>query len=423
MTGGINKLTAVAVQKTKEPGYYGDGGGLWLQLSKLGGKSWAFRFTIHGKRREMGLGPVHTVTLAEARDQATELRKQIRAGIDPIEQRKTDKGQAATLAAKSAKTFKECAAAYIDAQRAGWSNPKHAAQWQNTLATYAHPTLGQLPVAAVDTELVLKVLRQASGNAQKPTLWEGKNETANRVRARIENILDWAKFKGYREGENPARWRGHLDKELPPPRKVKKVKHHAALPFAEMGAFMTDLRKREGIAARALEFAILTAARSSEVREATWDEINLAAKLWTVPAERIKARKLHRVPLSARAVTLLKALPRIQGCDFVFPGSQGRALSENTLGEVLARMGRDDITAHGTARSSFKDWARSCTTYSDEVSELALAHVNNDETRAAYARDELLPLRTNLMDDWTKYCNTKPKTTSGKVVPFKRKRA
>ena len=345
MAGGLNKLSAITVQKAKKPGYYGDGGGLWLQISKLGGKSWVFRFTMNGKAREMGLGPVHTITLAEARMKALECRKAVIEGRDPIEERKANHARAKLEAAKS-KTFEECANAYIEANRTCWKNPKHVQQWQNTLATYVFPKIGHLSVAAIDTGLVLSVLQQETGE-DKAQLWYAKTETASRLRGRIESILDWASFRGFREGENPARWKGHLEHELPARNKVQKVEHHAALPYVDVGAFMADLRQREGISARALEFAILTATRSGEVRGATWGEIDLKTKFWTIPAERMKAQKEHCVPLSDAAVKLLAALPRIVGNDYVFPATRGGMLSDMALTAVLRRMEHGDLTQHG----------------------------------------------------------------------------
>lgn len=403
MAGGINKLSAVAVQKAKEPGYYGDGGGLWLQISKLGGKSWVFRFTMHGKAREMGLGPVHTVTLAEARMKALECRKIVAEGRDPIEERKAKEARAKLEAAKT-KTFEECANAYIEANRAGWKNEKHVQQWQNTLATYAFPKIGQLPVAAIDTGLILNVLQQETGE-DKAQLWHAKTETASRLRGRLESILDWAAFRGYREGENPARWKGHLEHELPARSKVQKIEHHAALPYAELGAFMVELRKREGLSARALEFAILCASRSGEVRGATWAEIDLPGRIWTVPAERMKAGKEHRVPLSDEAVKLLEALPRIVGNDYVFPAPRGGQLSDMALTAVLRRMDRGGLTQHGF-RSTFRDWAGETTAYPREVCEHALAHKLADGVEAAYQRGDLLAKRARLMADWARYCGT-----------------
>jgi len=403
MAGGINKLSALTVQRAKESGYYGDGGGLWLQISKLGGKSWVFRFTRHGKTREMGLGPVHTVSLAEARDKALEHRKIVADGRDPIDERRADQDQARLEAAKR-KTFAECAAAYIEANRAGWKNEKHAAQWQSTLSNYAYPTLGPLPVGSIDTDRVLAVLMQEikDGDSVAP-LWHTKTETASRLRGRIESVLDWASFRGYREGENLARWKGHLEHELPARSKIQTVKHHAALPYAQLSQFMADLDKRDGASARALQFSILTAARSGEVRGASWDEIDLSGRVWTVPEHRMKARREHRVPLSDEAIRLLHKMPRVVGCTFIFSAPTGRMLSDMALTSVLRRMGRSDLTQHGF-RSTFRDWAGETTAYPREVCEHALAHKLADGVEAAYQRGDLLAKRALLMRDWGKFC-------------------
>lgn len=403
MARGINKLSALTVQRAKEPGYYGDGGGLWLQISKLGGKSWVFRFTRHGKTREMGLGPTHTVSLAEARDKALEHRKTVADGRDPIDERKAGQIQARSDTAKR-KTFAECAAAYIEANRAGWQNEKHASQWQSTLRTYAYPTLGDLFVSSIDTDRVLAVLMQAvkDGDDEAP-LWHAKTETASRVRGRIESVLDWASFRGYRDGENPARWKGHLEHELPARSKVQKVKHHAALPYQQIALFMMALRKRDGTSARALEFSIFTAARSGEVRGATWDEIDFSARVWTIPGQRMKARREHRVPLSDEAIQVLKKMPRIAECDYIFPAPRGGVLSDMALTSVLRRMGRSDLTQHGF-RSTFRDWAGETTTYPREVCEHALAHQLADGVEAAYQRGDLLMKRSQMMHDWGRFC-------------------
>lgn len=405
MAGGINKLSAVAVQRMKEPGYYGDGAGLWLQISKLGGKSWVFRFTFNGKAREMGLGPVHTVSLAEARAKAAAQRKLVADGIDPISERKAAQ-DAAKQAEANAKTFADCAAAYIAAHRDGWKNPKHVDQWTNTLETYAYPFIGQLSAAAVDTALVMRVLQQPTkvDDEEKP-LWHCKTETASRLRGRIESVLDYAAVHGYRNGENPARWKGHLAMLLPARSKVQKVEHHAALPYVEMGAFMVELRKREGITARALEFALLTAARSGEVRGATHSEFDLDARIWTIPAERMKMKKEHRVPLSDAAIALLKSVPKVDDCEYKFPSPRGGMLSDMSLTAVLKRMGRGDLTQHGF-RSTFRDWAGETTAYPREVIEHALAHQLKDKAEAAYQRGDLLAKRARLMGDWTTYCAT-----------------
>ena len=344
----------------------------------------------------MGLGSLITVSLAEARELALDCRKLRLAGIDPITAR-ADQRQQIKLEAARALTFRECAEAYIAANKAGWSNPKHAAQWSATLSTYAYPVMGDLPVAAIDVALVMKVL---------DPIWSTKNETASRLRGRIERVLDWASVQGYRDGANPARWRGHLDHLLPRPSKVQRVKHHAALPYADIPAFMLQLRQQKGMAALALEFAILTVTRTGEVIGATWDEIDLDQAVWMIPAERMKAKREHRVPLSAPALAILRALQTVRQNRFVFPGGKrGRGLSNMAFLTLLHRMGCSDLTAHGF-RSTFKDWATERTEFPNEVSELALAHAVGDKVEAAYRRGDLLDKRRNLVDIWAQYCNS-----------------
>ncbi len=394
----VDKLSALAVARAKEPGYYGDGAGLYLQVSRSGTKSWIFRFTIGGRQREMGLGALHTIPLALAREKARESRVNLLAGIDPLEARNADK-LAAALDRARAMTFEQCAAAYIAAHRGSWKSAKHAAQWESTLATYAAPVIGSMPVAAVDTALVVKVLQP---------LWKEKTETATRLRGRIESILDWATVSKFRVGENPARWRGHLDNLLADPSKVTRVSHHAALPWTDVGPFMMDLREREGIAARAVEFGILTAARSGEVRGATWAEIDLDAALWTVPAERMKGGREHRVPLSKRTMEILETAPRTG--DYIFPGSRANSpLSDMSLTAVLRRMGRPEITMHGF-RSTFRDWCSESVgnTFPREVCEHALAHSLPDKVEAAYRRGDLIEKRKVLMQVWADYCSVAP---------------
>ena len=286
------KLTALGVARLKTPGMYGDGHGLWLQVSGTGGKSWIFRFKIAGRAREMGLGSAHTFSLAEARERARECRKLTADGLDPVEIRKGKRQEAALEVAKAI-TFRTCAEAYMEAHKAGWRSGKHAVQWPSSLQNHVYPVIGDLPVQAIDTGLVMKVLEP---------IWTTRSETATRVRARIESVLDWATTHGYRRGENPARWRGHLQNLLPKRSRVKRVQHYAALPFKQMPAFMIDLRAQNSVSARALEFVILTAVRSGEATGALWSEIDLKAGIWTVPAERMKAGVEHRVPLSAPAL-------------------------------------------------------------------------------------------------------------------------
>lgn len=393
-------LAAYHLRRLKAPGLHSVGGvaGLYLQIQSESARSWILRVKVGDRRRDFGLGRYPDVTLEQARDRAREMRQQVWQGIDPIAAR--DAAQAALRTAEAKRlTFDQAALQCWRARSQEFKNDKHAKQWLNTLTIYVSPSLGNLPVGDIELPHIVKVLEP---------IWTTKTETATRVRQRIESVLSWAKVNEFRSGDNPARWKGNLEHALPKPSKVKKVEHHAALPWQDMGAFMVDLRQREGMGAKALEFAILTAARSGEVRGATWDEIDFKSKVWTVPAERMKAGKQHRVPLSEPAIKLLKALPRLEGSPYVFPAVRGGVLSDMSVSAVTRRMGLD-VVPHGF-RSSFKDWCRTSTAYPDEVSELALAHVNSDATRAAYARDELLPQRKQLMADWAKYCGTDRKS-------------
>jgi integrase len=411
MARETNKLTALRVGRAKKPGHYGDGGGLYLQVAASGAKSWVFRFRDGGKLREMGLGATHTTSLAEARDAASACRKARRDGIDPIEARKASRLQAKLDEAK-AMTFKACAEAYIEAHRAGWRNPKHAAQWPSTLMSYVYPILGGLPVQAIDTALVIKAVEP---------LWTSKTETASRVRGRIESVLDWATARGYRRGENPARWRGHLENLLPKKSKVARVEHHAALPYSEVGAFMVELGRQEGIAAAALEFLILTAARTGEVIGAQWDEVDMVQRVWTVPAERMKGGREHRVPLSAPALAIVEKMAAIRQSDFLFPGGKAnRPLSSMAFLMMLRRMGRVDLTAHGF-RSTFSDWCAERTAFPTEVREMALSHAIDNKVEAAYRRGDLFEKRRQLAEAWAKFCAA-PVTGDAKVVPLQRHR-
>jgi integrase len=397
------------VEQVKKPGYYGDGGGLILRVADSGSKVWLFRYKTQGRVREMGLGPIRDVSLAEARESAREARRLRRAGIDPIDA-KRQRQAAARLDAAKMITFSQCAAAYIENHRAAWTNGKHAAQWEATLRTYAYPAFGNLPVAAVDTALVIKVL---------DLIWSKKPETASRLRGRIEAVLDFAKVRGYRDGENPARWKGHLKEALPAVSKLRKIKHHAALPYAEMGAFMVDLRARESGAAAALEFAILTAARTGEVIDARWSEIDMTTGIWTIPAGRMKAGVEHRVPLSEQALAVLRRAAAGKVNNVVFSGQKpGRALSNMALLMMLRRMGRDDITAHGF-RSTFRDWAAERTTFAREVVEAALAHTVGNKVEAAYRRSDLFEKRRPLMQQWGSFCDQQVADDSTTVVPLR----
>jgi len=381
-----------------KPGRYADGGGLYLQVGPTGGKSWLVRYMRHGKAHQMGLGALAALTLAEARNKAADVRRLLVNGVDPLEARRVEM---ASERAKTAHgmTFSQCAAAYITAHREGWRNPKHRQQWENTLATYAEPVFGALPVAAIDLPLVMKVLEP---------IWKEKPETASRLRGRIETILDWATVRGFRQGENPARWRGHLDKLLPARSKVAIVEHHAALPYAEIARFMAELRQRNAVAARALEFLILTASRTSETLEAVWPEIDLKNKVWTIPAERMKAGRDHRVPLAPQAVAVLTEMAALRGreSEWVFPGTRPkRPLSSMALLMLLRRMDWPDLTAHGF-RSTFRDWTSETTAFPSEVAEAALAHAVADKVEAAYRRGDLFDKRRDLMEAWAAFCQT-----------------
>lgn len=386
------ELQALTVSKLTMPGLHFVGGVQGLALQVTGGsRSWLLRANIGGKRRDMGLGPYPEVTLAQARDKAREARELIRQGVDPIARQQAAQS-ALRAAVAEALTFKECAEKYIKAHRAGWKDAKHAQQWENTLAQHAYPSMGGVLVRDVKLPQVLAVLEP---------LWTTTNETAVRLRGRIELVLDWATARGLREGPNPARWRGHLDKLLPKPSKANNREHHTALPVAEVGAFMVRLRAAEGMGARALEFAILTAARSGEVRGATWAEMDLAAKVWTVPADRMKAGKEHRVPLSTEALALLGELPRGKPDEPVFKAPRGGVLSDMTLSAVLRRM---DVQAvpHGF-RSTFRDWAAERTSYPRDAAEMALAHAIGDKVEAAYRRGDLFEKRRLMMAEWAQF--------------------
>lgn len=386
------ELSAAEVRRIKAPGLHAVGGVPGLCLKVGGGRSWILRTRISGKRRHIGLGSYPAVTLSAARDRARDIEVKIFSGRDPIAER-----QALQIALKAEQirrlpffdAARQCYAARVNTFR----NKKYRKDWIASLERYAFPMLGEMPVADIGLPEVLAVI--------KP-IWYTRTETATRVRQRMESVLSWAIVSGYRQGNNPARWEGNLSEVLPAPGKIKKVSHYRALPWREVPAFMAALRKRQGMAALALEFAILTAARSGEVRGALWDEIDTKARLWTVPGERIKAGKIHRVPLSQAALAVLSRIPRTEDNPLIFPAPRGGKLSDMTLSAVCKRM-NVEATPHGF-RSSFKDWARSVTAYADEISELALAHVNSDATRAAYARDELLPQRARLMTDWAKFC-------------------
>lgn len=398
MARQVNKLTARSVTAISKPGRHSDGGGLYLMVNASGSKQWLFLFRWQGKLKEMGLGGLSSVPLSAAREAAAEARKAVAAGQNPIDLRKT-----AVSAAANVVTFGAFADELVGDIKSGFRNEKHRWQWRHTLEVYA-ASLRPLPIADVGTEHVLKVLQP---------LWKTKQETASRLRGRIERVLDAAKAKGLRSGENPARWRGHLDKLLPRRQKLQRG-HHPAMPYPDVPAFIVELRKREAVAALMLEFTILTAARSGEVVGAKWDEIDRKAKLWTVPASRMKAGKEHRAPLSARALEILDAAEVLRReDDYVFPGPRkGKPHSNMAMLALLKkRMKLEDITVHGF-RSSFRDWAGERTTFPREVAEAALAHVVGDEVERAYRRGDALEKRRKLMDAWAKFVGTKPATNA-----------
>ena len=403
-----NKLTQMQVARLKEPGYHGDGAGLWLKVTAQGSKSWILRYTFQRREKWTGLGSYPVVTLADAREKALMLKRQILQGTDPVQQRREAMAQAAADSAKTV-DFDWCATQYIAAHKAGWKNPKHADQWVSTIKTYASPIIGKLNVDQVDTPHVMKVLEP---------IWGTKAETASRLRGRLEAVLDWATVRKYRTGENPARWKGHLDTLLPARSKVARVQHFAALPWKDVGAFMKELSGQAGIGALALKFAILTAARSGEVRGMTWDEVDLDDHLWIVPAVRMKAGREHRIPLTPPAVALLKELMPLRKPEesIVFPSIRDRKpLSDMTLTAVLRRMGRTDMTVHGF-RSTFRDWAAEATDYPAEMAEMALAHTVSNKVEAAYRRGDMFDKRLKMMNDWASMCLSPPPPT-GQAAP------
>jgi integrase len=401
----LGRLSASAITRLAKRGRYADGGGLVLQVAEGGTRSWLFRWERDGRERQMGLGAAHTLSLGEARELARECRKAVLAGRDPIEERRSERIQRKVERARGA-TFRECAKQYLATHEATWKNEKHRKQWRSTLATYVLPTVGDLPLPAIDTVLVLKCLE---------SIWSSKPETASRVRGRIETVLNWATARGLRQGDNPARWRGHLDKLLPPRSRVRAIQHHAALPYAEIPAFMGELRARESISARALELTILTATRTGEVIGARWPEFDLAARVWTVPPERMKATREHRIPLSDRAIAVLAALPRERGNAFVLLGvGSGKPLSNMAMLELMRDM-RPGYVPHGF-RSTFRDWAAERTNFQNHIVEAALAHVISDKVEAAYRRGDLFDKRRRLMDAWAAFC-AKPASDSV-VVAF-----
>jgi integrase len=406
MAKTVNQLTAKKVEKLSTPGMYADGAGLYLQVTGEEAKSWLFRYSLRGKAREMGLGPLRKVSLASARRKAAECHKLLEAHVDPIEHRAKARAAAALANAQNI-TFEESADRYIAIRRAGLKNAKHGKQWKTTIEDYAYPVLRKLQVRDIDVGLIHRVLEP---------IWTTKPETAGRVRGRIEKILGWAKANNYREGENPARWRDNLDHMLPKLSEVRKVRHHPALPYAELPAFLAKLRQEEGAAARALEFAILTASRTEEILLATPAEINKKEKLWTVPAEHMKLKREHLVPLTERALQVLDCASN----SYLFPSptSSDKHLSNMAMLNLLDRMGYGHVTTHGF-RSTFKDWARDRTRFENFVSEAALAHASGDEIEAAYARSDVIEKRRKLMADWAAFCESPPTAKKNNVMALR----
>lgn len=421
-------LTELKIKHAK-PGYWLDGDGLYLQVSPSGAKSWIYRFQLNGKRREMGLGSLADVSAKDARRRAAEARALVHSKIDPLEHRKQQAQVAAARAAQiaaGAVTFKKVSLEYIEANQAGWKNAKHAKQWRSSLSAHAYPVMGDTPVGAIDTAMVLEVLNP---------IWLTKTETATRLRGRIEQVLSYAKVKGYRSGENPAAWRGHLDNVLPKPGKIAPHTPQPALPYDRMSEFMGELRQREGVSVLCLEFVILTACRSGEALNAKWSEIDEEKGVWTVPADRMKASKEHRVPLSDAALAVLEDAKKVRQGEYIFPGVRsGKPMTDMALTALVKRMDDDQvkngavrwldvksgrrIVTHGF-RSSMRDWAAEATHYPGEMAEMALAHAVGNKVEAAYRRGDMFEKRRQMMADWAAWCEPKP----GNVVPIRGKKA
>jgi integrase len=399
----LNRLSTLKVARAKQPGMYADGGSLYLRVADGGSKQWVFRYSANGRLRDMHLGPVHTLTLAEARERATDARKLRLDGIDPLTHKRA-RAAALRAADAGAMTFKQCAEGFIKDNEREWTSAVHRDQWQQSLRAYVYPVLGSLPVFAIDTPLVLRVI--------KP-LWERAPVTASRVRGRIENVLGWATVHHYRSGSNPAVWKGLLEHALPSPASGG-VEHHAALPYESVGAFMATLRRQDSVAARCIEFITLTAARSGEVLNATWDEVD--GSMWIVPASRMKGGREDRVPLSGAGHAVLKGMRAIRDSDYIFPGRfQGRPVGHAVVRRLAKQAAGADITVHGL-RSTFRDWAAECTSFPREVAEIALAHTVGTDVERAYQRSDLFEKRRRLMDAWAEFC---AKTDDDrKVVPI-----
>lgn len=408
MARGIHRLSAVGIKAKTKPGHYADGGGLYLQVSKWGTQSWVFKFTLSGKTRGMGLGPIHTYSLAEVRIKVAELRKAVAEGRDPIEERKIALAQ--NDADESHKmTFRQAIERTLSKKEDEFKSDKHRKQWRATLDTYAAPVLGDMWVSDITNADVLRVLEP---------IWTTKTETASRLRGRIEAVLSQATVAGYRTGDNPARWAGNLKELLPKPSAVAEKRNQPAMAVTDLPTWFVALRRRDGICARALEFLSLTAARSGEVRGATWSEIDLEAKQWVVPKERMKAKREHRVPLTDDVVSLLRAMPRIEGSDYVFPAARGGMLSDMALSSVMRRMQGSATTSGGAGwldprsgrpavphglRSTFRDWAAE-KGYERDMAEIALAHTVGSEVERAYRRSDVIERRRAMMAAWAATC-------------------
>jgi integrase len=429
-------LTAKKIARLRQqPGRYIDGGdlgrGLYLQIASEKAASWLLRYERSGRERWLGLGSLADFTLKEARARAKQNRQLLADGIDPLEQKKADKATKA-LAATRAITFKEAAQAYFDQHEKKWRSAKHRKQFLSTLQEYAFPKIGAHPVADIDTGAVLRVLEQKHKNYPDQPLWEAIPETASRVRGRIETVLDWATTRGYRKGDNPARWTGHLDNVLPARSEIQKTEHHPAVAYSNLADFMAALRERKSVSARALEFLILCAARTGAVIGATRDEIDFEQKIWSVPPARAESKisgdEPRRIPLSDRAIEILNALPREQGNPYLFiGGNAGCGLSNMAMSELMKDMAFASTTPgrlavpHGF-RSTFKDWCSECTAYPNFVSEAALWHAVADKVEAAYRRGDLFNKRRKLMNEWARYCSTAPRVASAGVVPLRSQR-
>lgn len=392
------ELSSLTVKRLTQKGLHAVGGtdGLHLQINENGAKSWILRIRIGNRRRDIGLGGFPKVSLSEARESARRIHQDVQQGIDPVQERKEKR--AAQQASKAAEvTFKKAAEQFIATKSTEWKGKKQKQVWENSLSEYAYPVVGNLQIRNIELSHIVKILEP---------IWKDKTETAVRLRGRIENILDWATVRNYRTGENPSRWKGHLDKILPNPAKLKKKVHFPALPLNQVKKFMTSLNQKDGFGSQALAFLILTVARSGEVRGAKWDEINFSSKVWTIPASRMKAGKEHRIPLSDAAVKILQSQPRHDGVDYIFPALRGGMLSDTTLLAVMRRM---NVTAvpHGF-RSTFRDWVAEHTNFPSEVAEMALAHTIKSHVESAYRRGDLLEKRRQMMEQWANFCYSKP---------------